>query len=326
MTSEQISISDARPLAGDDIVLPFQVDPLDVRGRAVFLGEALDNLLSRHDYPEPVSALLGQMAALTILLGSSLKFDGNFILQTQSAGPVSLAVVDFSTPDSVRAYARFDAERVEAAIRAGEISPREMLGEGVLAMTVDQGADMQRYQGIVALDGISLEEAAHQYFKQSEQIPTIVRLAVAKIVTPNPEGNGSKTAWRAGGIISQFLPDSPERIKHVDLPGGSDDEEFSEVEHDDAWNEARALVETVADDELTDPQLGVEQLLYRLFHEHGVRAYEGTPVKDKCTCSRERVIAMIKNFADEPDHEPEDVETKCEFCGTIYNIAVSELA
>jgi len=322
-----MAAADDYTLAGDDVVVPFAVEPLDIRGRAVHLGPMLDEILNRHDYPQDVCFLMSEMIVLTVLLGTSLKFDGNFILQTQSGGPVSLAVVDFSTPDSVRAYARYDKAAVEQAVVEGKTSPRELLGNGVMGMTVDQGTDMQRYQGIVALDGISLEEAAHEYFKQSEQIPTKIRISVAQIIRPSENGAGSETLWRAGGVLTQFLPEAESRVITRDLPGGSGEDE-DERKDDDAWLEASALMDTVGDDELTDPQIGIERLLYRLFNEHGVRVFEGMPVLDKCTCSREKVVGMLKSFAedpDKPDMREEDYTTTCEFCSTVYTIGMDEL-
>src|SRR3982750_4792601 len=161
----------AVPVAGGG--LPFEVAPLDLRGRLTRLGPALDDILNKHDYPPAVGKLLGEAIVLTTLLGSSLKFDGRFILQTQSDGPVSFLVVDFQAPDRLRAYARYDEARLPEAKDSGGL-----LGRGHLAMTIDQGPDMSRYQGLVALTGGSLEEAAHEYFLRSEQIPTRVRLAV----------------------------------------------------------------------------------------------------------------------------------------------------
>nr|MBA3448953.1 Hsp33 family molecular chaperone HslO [Pseudaminobacter sp.] len=143
--------------AGDDDVVPFEVDALDVRGRIVQLGPLLDQILARHDYPEPVARLLAEACLVAVLLGTSLKFEGRFILQTRTDGPVDMVVADFSTPKSLRAYARFDSEKLEAAIAAGEDAPEKLLGNGVLALTIDQGGDMQRYQGVVALDGVTLE-------------------------------------------------------------------------------------------------------------------------------------------------------------------------
>ncbi|MEM7068750.1 MAG: Hsp33 family molecular chaperone [Pseudomonadota bacterium] len=314
-------------LAGDDVVVPFAVAPLDVRGRAIQVGSLLDTILKRHNYPHDVGFLLGELIVLNIILGSSLKFDGNFILQTQSDGPVSLVVVDFSTPGSVRAYARFDEAAVEKAAAEGKATPRELLGNGVMALTIDQGPEMQRYQGVVELDGITLEEVAHQYFRQSEQIPTRVRLAVAQIMRAG-EGDGPvETSWRAGGLITQFLPDTPGRVVTQDLPGGSGEDE-EEVPVDDAWVEASSLVDTISDDELTDPNISAERLLYRLYNEHGVRVFDGIPVEESCPCSREKVIALVKNFEDEEDgssEKREDFTTTCEFCSTVYEISANEI-
>src|SRR5246500_477469 len=156
----------------DDAVLPFEVDALDIRGRLTRLGPSLDEILAKHDYPAPVGKLLAEAIVLTTLLGSSLKFDGRFILQTQTDGPVSFLIVDFQSPDRMRPYARYDAERLKDGQDSGAL-----LGRGHLAMTIDQGPDMSRYQGLVALEGGSLEDAAHEYFLRSEQIPTRVRLA-----------------------------------------------------------------------------------------------------------------------------------------------------
>ncbi|MEL7428757.1 MAG: Hsp33 family molecular chaperone [Pseudomonadota bacterium] len=313
--------------AGDDVVVPFAVEPLDIRGRAVQVGPMLDQILKRHEYPDDVCFLLSELIVLATLLGTSLKFEGNFIVQTQSDGPVSLTVVDFSTPGSVRAYARFDKNAVETAVREGRTSPRDMLGNGVMALTVDQGSHMQRYQGIVELKGDTLEEVAHQYFRQSEQIPTRIRLTVAQVMRKEPGDEAVNQSWRAGGILTQFLPASQSRVVVRDLPGGNDEDEDG-VADDDAWLEASALMDTVADDELSDPQLNVERLLYRLFHEHGVRVFEGTQVLDQCSCSREKVLSLVKSFEDEPDKKgagEEGFETRCEFCSTVYRIEAQEL-
>src|SRR5579864_6623644 len=186
----------------DDMVLPFEVASLDLRGRLTRLGPGLDDLLAKHDYPPPVARLLGEAIVLTTLLGSALKFEGRFILQAQTDGPVSFLVVDYQAPDRLRAYARFDAERLGDAKNTGADSGT-LLGHGHLAMTIDQGPDMSRYQGLVALDGGSLEDAAHEYFLRSEQIPTRVRLAVGEEWRSS---DGGKHRWRAGGLLMQFLP------------------------------------------------------------------------------------------------------------------------
>src|SRR5262249_55162652 len=159
---------------------PFRVEALDLRGRVVRFGPAIDTILSRHRYPPPVAKLLGEAIVLTVLLGSTLKFEGRFILQTQSDGPVRMLVIDYTTPSNILACPRSAATPVRSAIRAGEADPGALLGQGHLAMTIDQGPDTARYQGIVALEGKDLEHAAHEYFLRSEQIPTRVRLAVAE--------------------------------------------------------------------------------------------------------------------------------------------------
>src|SRR3982074_346849 len=212
----------------DDAALPFEVDALDLRGRLTRLGPALDDILARHDYPPPVCKLLGEAIVLTTLLGSSLKFDGRFILQTQTDGPVSFLIVDFQAPDRLRAYARFDGKRLKDGLDSGAL-----LGHGHLAMTIDQGPDMSRYQGLVALEGGGLEDGAHEYFLRSEQIPTRVRLAVGEEWRG---GEGPKHRWRAGGLLLQFLPKAPERARRADLhPGDAPEGSVTQsVAEDDA--------------------------------------------------------------------------------------------
>ncbi len=313
--------------AGDDAVLPFAVEALDVRGRVVRLGPAIDALLGRHDYPPAVSRLLAEAVALTALIGTSMKFEGRFILQTQSDGPVSMLVVDFDAPDAMRACARFDADAVAAAVTAGQDRPEDLLGHGHLAMTVDQGAHMSRYQGIVELDGRSLEEAAHGYFMQSEQIPTRVRLAVAEVLTRDP-GNEPHRTWRAGGLFLQFLPESSDRVRQRDLhPGDAPEGAATSVDEDDAWVEAQSLVGTVEDSELIDPSVTAETLLYRLFHERGARVFEPQPLVERCRCSRDAVRAMITSFS--PAERLDMVENgrigvTCEFCSTHYDFDPQE--
>ncbi|WP_181700799.1 Hsp33 family molecular chaperone [Chthonobacter albigriseus] len=308
---------------GDDSVLPFQVEALDARGRVVTLGPALDTILGRHDYPPSVSRLLGEAVALTALLGTSLKFQGRFIVQTQSDGPVHMLVVDFETPDRIRACARFDRAAVEASVAEGRDRPEHLLGNGHLAMTVDQGTNMSRYQGVVPLDGRSLEDAAHQYFAQSEQIPTRVRLAVGELMTRDQDG--LRREWRAGGLLVQFLPEAPERVRVRDLhPGDAPEGTPDDLgdDEDDAWTEARSLVETIEDVELTDPEVTAERLLYRLFHERGVRVFERQPLHEQCRCSRERVDDMLRSFTGEERRDMTvdgRITVTCEFCSTVYD-------
>ena len=220
MTNPDIAIPTRAPslTSEDDTVLPFEVPALDLRGRVVRLGPAVDTILACHGYPAPVAKLLGEAVVLTVLLGSALKFEGRFILQTQTDGPVRMLVVDFTSPNQIRACARFDRDRVDAAVAADEASPGRLLGQGHLAMTIDRGPDMNRYQGLVALDGGDLEDAAHEYFVRSEQIPTRVKLTVAEELRPGSDGAGHR--WRAGGILLQFLPKAAERMRGPDLDPG----------------------------------------------------------------------------------------------------------
>ena len=327
-------MSEASPAAfpgavGDDAVLPFAVNALDVRGRALQLGPVLDAMLSRHAYPDAVSKLLGEAIVLTALLGSSLKFDGKFILQTNTDGPVDMLVVDYRTDGGMRAYARFDAERVAEAVDSDAASPEKLLGNGVLAMTIDQGSQMNRYQGLVPLEGESLEQVAHTYFRQSEQIPTRVRLAVAEF--HKREDGAMRRSWRAGGLVVQFLPEAPDRMKLPDLPGGDvpDETDVPDHDEDDAWVEAQSLVETIEDVELTDPDVPSERLLYRLFHERGVRVFAATPVLDQCSCSREKVAGILSGFSQEEIDESienGEIAVTCEFCGKHYAFDPAEFS
>ncbi|MBV9262260.1 MAG: Hsp33 family molecular chaperone [Pseudolabrys sp.] len=314
--------------SADDTVMPFEVAALDVRGRIVRLGPVIDEIIQKHNYPEPVSKLLGEAIVLTVMLGTALKIDGRLILQTQTEGPVRMLVVDFTAPDKVRACARFDLARVEAAIASGNADGGALLGQGHLAMTIDQGPDMNRYQGLVALDGRGLEAAAHEYFLRSEQIPTRVRLAVAEQFVAG-EG-GPHKHWRAGGILLQFLPRAPERARVADLHPGDAPEgtPAHTVEEDDAWVEGRALIDTVEDIELIDPDVSSERLAYRLFHERGVRVFKSSEVRAECSCSRETVESMLRSFSqDDRDHMVENgkISVTCEFCSAHYQFAPADV-
>ena len=304
----------ARPVsdeARDDAVVPFAVEPLDVRGRVVRLGATIDHILAKHGYPTPVARLVGEACVLTVLLATSLKIEGRFQLQTRGDGAIGMLVVDFDTPDRLRALARFDADKLGARLRACDL-----LGTGHLAVTVEQSDGTSRYQGIVALQGQGLEDAARQYFDQSAQIPTRVRLAVAENVT------GAGVQWRAGGVMTQFLPRSPERRYRADLdpgdaPGGLT---MATPPADDAWIEAEALLATIEDHELVDPALSSERLLYRLFHEQGVTVFPAQDVRDACRCSNERIEAMLRRFTplERRDMTGDDglIGVTCEFCST----------
>ena len=335
MTAPEVPSRAPAEHADDDAILPFEIAALDLRGRVVRLGPAVDAILGRHGYPPPLSKLLGEAIVLTALLGSSLKFEGRFILQTSTDGPVRMIVVDYRSPGSMRACAQFDEQRVrDLAVnstgKSTSTSPAmvDLLGRGHLAMTIDQGPDMSRYQGLVALEGGSLEDAAHAYFARSEQIPTKVRLAVAEEIVAGDDGAHHR--WRAGGMLLQFLPKKAERMRGADLDPGDAPQgtAVDEVPQDDAWVEGQSLIATVEDLELIDPDLSSELLLFRLFHEHGVRVFNASGVEAKCSCSRQSVTGMLKSFSKEDrDDMIQDgvIAVTCEFCNTRYVFSPAEV-
>ena len=298
----------------DDYVLPFQLDASGARGRFIRLGPVVDEILGRHDYPERVLLLLGEAVTLTAMLGASLKFNGKFILQTQSNGAVSFMVVHYRSPGHVRGYASYNRDDLDASMNGEGSKP--LLGEGHLAMTIDPGAGMERYQGIVGLAGKTLTDAAHEYFDQSEQIPTLIRIAIARHFTAGDGARPGQWAWRAGGLMVQKLSREGGR-----QPGGDASLSDASSVDGDGWRRAQALAATVEDHELLDPTLSPERLLYRLFHEEEVRAFEATPLDAQCNCSRERVETMLNQFsAEELDGMAEDdvITVTCEFCNTPY--------
>jgi molecular chaperone Hsp33 len=303
-----------------DLVIPFAIKPLGVRGRLVRLGPVLDDILGRHSYPDSVSALVAEGVALTAMLGTALKFDGKFIIQTKTSGPVSMLVADFKSPHGVRGMAKYSADALAALDKPDQ---KQLLGDGYLAMTVDQGQAMERYQGIVPLGQATLADAAHTYFQQSEQIPTRLRMAAGPMLARGE----AKPLWRAGAIMVQHLPSeggsSPLAIQSGDAPEGAE----IEVEEDDNWVKARLLLDTVEDHELLDPTLTPQELLYRLYHEDGVTVYPAIEIHRHCTCSRETVTAMLVNFSkeDRADMVKDGaIEVVCEFCSTAYQFKPSD--
>jgi molecular chaperone Hsp33 len=292
----------------DDLAAAFQIEGWPVRGRIVRLGQTIDAILSAHAYPEPVAALLGEACALAALVGSSLKFEGRLIVQAQGDGPVRYVVADYDTNGHMRGYCRFDEAEVAAASQGfARPGARSLLGQGVFVMTLDRGPDFERTQGITPIEGESLSLAAEHYFQQSEQIPTRVRLAVGAVVTD--EG----VSWRAGGALIQLIAGDEAR--------GSTEE---------AWDRSRALFQTLADDELLDPTITPEILLFRLFHEDGVRLEDARPLVAQCRCSRERIAGVLTSFdaAERADMVEADgkIRVTCEYCATVYELEPEEVA
>jgi molecular chaperone Hsp33 len=290
------------PAVPDDVVGAFQIEGEPVRGRVARLGPAIHEILSGHAYPDAVANLLGEACALAALVGSNLKFDGRLIVEARGSGPVRYVVADYDTSGGLRGYCRFDAERVAQA-SAGFARPgaRSLLGEAVFIMTIDQGADMDRYQGVTAVEGETLALCAEQYFSQSEQTPTRVRLAVGQADV------GLGPTWRAGGMLIQYVAEDAAR--------GSTAE---------GWQAAQALLETVGEDELIDPSLSSNDLLFRLFHEDGVRVFGSKPLRAFCRCSQDRIVTVLKSFTSEDRAdmvEPDGkIHVTCEYCSRVYAV------
>ncbi len=291
----------------DDLIQPFNLlagrahGPA-LSGRLTRLGPLADDVLNRHDYPEPVALLVGQTLALGATLAGALKFDGIFTLQMQGDGPVSLVVVDISTADegatfTLRAYSKFDADRV-AVLDAP--TARTLLGEGYLALTVDQGAHTERYQGLVELVGNSLAEFAQHYFRQSQQMDAAIMVSAGR--------EGGTGAWRAAGIMLQRVADQALEI----LPSDHGD---------DPWRRNMMLMATGTDAEMLDPELAPRRYLYRLFHEEGLRVTPPRRLIRGCRCSEERILNVLHQL---PQQELVDlsvdgaVEVTCEFCNALY--------
>jgi molecular chaperone Hsp33 len=292
----------------DDLIGAFQIEGEPVRGRVARLGPAVDEILHAHSYPEPVANLLGEACALAALVGSNLKFDGRLIVQAQGKGPVRYVVADYDTSGGLRGYCRFDEEGV-AALSDGFQRPgaRSLLGDGVFIMTVDQGPDMDRYQGVTAIEGETLALCAEQYFAQSEQTPTRVLLAVGQV-----DGPDHRQVWRAGGVLIQNIAEDDAR--------GSTEE---------AWSRTQILFETIGEDELVDPELSSHTLLWRLFHEDGVRVFGSQPLRAFCRCSQERIETVLCSFSAEERSDMIEADGKirvtCEYCSKVYAVAPADL-
>ncbi len=281
-----------------DYVQPFQIEAPGLRGRLVRLGPAVDAVLTPHHYPAPVAAMLAEALAMSAVLASGLKYDGVFTVQVQGDGPVGLMIVDVTSDGGMRGYARFDAERLRASGAEPENPVPRLLGAGHMAFTVDQGPNTDRYQGITALEGATLGDCAHAYFRQSEQMETAMALCASDMTAPgaNP---------RAAALMIQRLP-APAAF---------------EPEAEDDWRRAVILMSSVNPAELLDVALGPADILYRLFHEDGVRVYRQRPLRHQCRCSRDKVERTLRAFA-EPEvramAEEDRLSVTCEFCMSTF--------
>ena len=321
------------PPVGEDLVLPFGTIRSRMAGRVVRLGHVVDEILSAHDYPEPISAVLGQAIALTALLGQQLQEGGRLILQTKTDGPLGFLVVQFEAASEqafgrLRGYASYDRERLAALEKDGTLPDGALIGNGRLAMTIDPGGEQVSHQGVVPLDGKSLAEAAIDYFRQSEQLPTFVRLTAARQFIGRSGDTPSRWHWRAGGLIVQHVPAAGGENEKKPAMSGEERDASLEGEHDDDWNRVQILAATVEDHELLDPMLAPERLLIRLFHEEGVRVAPILALEAKCRCSRERIGSFLHGFsAEERDTLREGdgaITVKCEFCSTSYRFERDE--
>jgi molecular chaperone Hsp33 len=287
------------PSGATDTLTGFTLPSRDARGRVVRLGPTLGTILAAHAYPPPVARLLAEALTLTALLGAMLRADeGALTLQAQAkGGVVDLLVADWRA-GALRGYLRHDPERLARLGR--NPSAKALFGRGRLAITLDQTASAERYQGIVPLEGATLAEMAERYFAQSEQLPTRVRIAVA--------------GDRAGGMIVQHLPRGElggERLHVI-------------AEHPD-WSHVRLLADTATDAELLDARLPLDRLLYRLFHEDGVHATPPIAIRHGCRCSPEHIAGVLARFSaaerDEMREADGLVRVDCAFCARTWRIA-----
>ena len=290
----------------DDLVQPFQVEALNLRGRLVRLGPAVDTIVRQHAYPGPIGGLLAESLALAATLADVLKYEGVFSLQTKGDGPLRLMVADVTSKGDLRGYAQFDeAGLAELGARSRDRRFRRLMGKGYLAFTVDQGPRTDRYQGIVELDGDNLVECAQHYFRQSEQLETGIKLAAGQ-ARPT-KAFTDELGWRAGGLMVQRLP-------------GQHD--------DDDWRRTLALIESCTAGELLDPELDPHDLLYRLFHEDGVRVFRPHALRARCRCSRVKAESVLRLLPD-VDLDEMVVDGKvivtCQFCNSSHVFEETEV-
>jgi molecular chaperone Hsp33 len=291
---------DYTPAPAADFVLPFDLPNAGLRGRLVRLDSVSARALSAHKLPEAAARVAAETLVLSALLGSALKLDGRLTVQTKSDGAVDLVAADYygamdERAAGVRGYARADESRIAGA------NPKfaDLAGAGSLAITIDPRREGQTYQGIVPLAPEGIAESAEQYFAQSEQLPTAIKLAAAPLFVP-----GQPVAWRAGGMMLQATPGAAPR--------------------DDDWERLSMFLKTLQDFELVDTGLSAETLLWRLFHQDDVRVQPAEPLTFRCDCSGDRIEAVLRSYPAEDRAglaDPDGViRAKCEFCGAIHEI------
>ncbi|MCT4576719.1 MULTISPECIES: Hsp33 family molecular chaperone HslO [Donghicola] len=314
----------ANKIAWDDTVLPFQLDNADVRGRVARLDGVLDGILKQHNYPPVVEALVAEMACLTALIGQTIKLRWKLSLQVQSKGPVRMIATDYygpteeGEPARIRAYASYDEDRIDNAL-----APIDHIGQGYFAVLIDQGPDMQPYQGIAPLNTTSLSAAAEGYFAQSEQLPTRFSINFGRSVEPGGRGE----YWRAGGVMLQHMPKASPFASGEGGSGEGGTLTANDLVHGDDeenWNRANILLDSVEEMELIGPTVSPTDLLIRLFHEEQPRVFDSQVVKFGCTCSEERVRQTLSIYsAKDLTHMLTDdgrITADCQFCGAHYDL------
>ncbi|MGC1502558.1 MAG: Hsp33 family molecular chaperone HslO [Sulfitobacter sp.] len=307
-------------IAWDDSVLPFQLDKSDIRGRVGRLDGVLEGILSQHDYPPQVEALVAEMALLAALIGQTMKLRWKLQLQVQSKGPVRMIATDYYCPEKeggsarIRAYASYDADRLTDG------APFDQVGEGYFAIMIDQGEGMTPYQGITPLEGGSLSSCAEAYFAQSEQLPTRFSLSFGRSSGPNEPEH-----WRAGGVMLQHMPKASPFVAKSEGTGAllsADD--LVDGEEAENWNRVNILLDTVEDLELIGPMVAPADLLLRLFHEEQPRVFDAQAVRFGCSCSADRVRQSLSIYsAKDIAHMTTDegrVTADCQFCGAHYDL------
>jgi molecular chaperone Hsp33 len=309
-------------IAWDDTVLPFQLDASGIRGRVARLDGVLDQVLKQHAYPPVIEALVAETALLTALIGQTIKLRWKLSLQVRGKGAARLIATDYygpteeGEPARIRAYASYDAERLEATP-----DPFTQIGEGYFAVMLDQGEGTVPYQGFTPIAGGSLSACAETYFAQSEQIPTRFQLAFGQSTEP---GRGQH--WRAGGVMLQHMPaeggvaaegGSGEGglLTHADILSGAES---------DNWNRANLLLDTVEALEMIGPSVTQTDLLLRLFHEEGPRVFDPQPVRFGCSCSEDKVRNTMSIYSQKDiakmTTDTGVVTADCQFCGKHYEM------
>ncbi len=288
-------------------ITPFHLPGRPVRGRLVRLGALADALLTRHDNDPAVTKLAGEALALAAALAGALKFHGSFSIQAKGDGAVPMLLADCTEAGALRGYARAEPDRLaELLARAPAPSANELLGAGYLAFTVDQGPDRERHQGIVAIEGASLADMALHYFRTSEQLQCVLRLACAR----------TDLGWRASALI----------LERVASDGGLG--ELSSEDADAAWHTATVLANTVTDGELLDDGLASERLVWRLFGSVDVAASRPRALAYGCRCSRSRLAGILEGFgSDDLNHMAVQgsIIMTCEFCNFDFRFNRDEV-